>query len=192
MVTTQSLRTAEAAAREAHPAWFRRSDRVHVQSVTGLTLTIHRDKGADGVEYWLQTQDNEGALCPPLATAEVYPTLAYAMEAGDVIVSRFKLPVPEQPNYQTELLIPESAWRASGTNNDERGRLTFHVRLNGLPFYLEAFRVRENDDGVQECASPCEVVQAWFADYAAASSNQSGPFPTITIRSETYAVFGTV
>jgi hypothetical protein len=86
--------------------------------------------------------------------------------------------------------IPSADWAATGTDEDERGRLTAVIQVNGIPFRFEAFRVVTENE-VQVVDTPCAELRTWFVEYSLASSNQHAPFETIEIAGEQYALFGT-
>jgi hypothetical protein len=85
------------------------------------------------------------------------------------------------------ITIPESAWRPTGADIDAapRDRLLAAVRLNGVPFHAEAWRLTVGEDGCQT------VVAGGLADDfhgVGAALAPNGPFRETEIFGEPYLV----
>lgn len=78
------------------------------------------------------------------------------------------------------LSIPEDAWMED-RNGD---RLLAILVLNGTFHHLEAIRVVDDDDGVQQAASE-EFSETFEATYAIGGE---GPFDTVTMRGSEYVL----
>jgi hypothetical protein len=78
------------------------------------------------------------------------------------------------------LTIPDTAWRED-LNGD---RLLAILVINGTFHHLEAIRVIEDDDGIQQAASE-ELVETFEAMYAIGGE---GPFDTVTMRGDEYVL----
>lgn len=78
------------------------------------------------------------------------------------------------------LSVPDNAWMED-RNGD---RLLAILVLNGTFHHLEAIRVIEDDDGIQQAASE-DLVETFDAMYAIGGE---GPFDTVTIRGGDYVL----
>ena len=78
------------------------------------------------------------------------------------------------------LSVPDDAWMED-RNGD---RLLAILVLNGTFHHLEAIRVVEDDDGIQQAASEdlAEIVEAMYA------IGGEGPFDTVTMRGCEYVL----
>ena len=78
------------------------------------------------------------------------------------------------------LSIPDDAWM-----EDRKGdRLLAILVVNGTFHHLEAIRVIENDDGIQQAASE-DLSETFEAIYAIGGE---GPFDTVTMRGSEYVL----
>lgn len=78
------------------------------------------------------------------------------------------------------LSVPDDAWMED-RNGD---RLLAIVVLNGTFHHLEAIRVIEDDDGIQQAASE-DLAETFEAMYAIGGE---GPFDTVTLRGGEYVL----
>jgi 6-phosphofructokinase len=86
-----------------------------------------------------------------------------------------------QPTRVRDLTIPDYDWMNGG---NDANHLTTILVINGTFHHLEAIRVIEDEDGRQHAAAPDfeDSVDAMF------TIGGDGPFETVTIRGETYAL----